>query len=176
MNIEHAKPTPLERLVERLGGKFSRKGTGSEQLYFSPFRPDERTASFKIDTKTNTWHDFARTSKLDAHRDIIDLWTDYNNLPRRDGSAVKKALEALVQDFGSMPPLKVREHHTAKAIETAAHPPRYRIMKAPGKIWLDSLKAEVSRRRLSLSIVQPYLKQALSKTRKPRRNIKVLHF
>jgi hypothetical protein len=38
--------------------------------------------------------------------------------------------------------------------------PRFRLLKHPGKIWHDQLKAEIGRRNLSLATVAPYLKQA----------------
>lgn len=84
MNIAQAKQIRLKTVVERLGGRFSHKGTGHDLWYFSPFRPNEKTektASFKIDQSKNTWHDFARTQGVDAHGDILDLWTDYHESP-----------------------------------------------------------------------------------------------
>lgn len=161
MNIFQARQIPLQCLVERLGGTFSHKGTGSELWYRSPFRPDEKTASFKIDEKTNKWHDFARSNKIDAHGDILDLWADYNNRPRRDGEAVRQALKFLSQAFGeNMPDVNRNNHAPRQVPQIAKKEPRYRLIKQPGKIWLDSLKAEVGRRGLSLGLVQPYLKQA----------------
>lgn len=157
MNIQQAKRIPLKCLVEKLGGKFCHKDTHGSLWYFSPFRPDERTASFKIDEKTNKWHDFARINKVDAHGDIIDLWTDYHNLPRRDGASIKQALrslkEILSHDTDTFLNIKQRQQNASKTL-------RYKLLKQPGKIWIDSLKKELARRNLSLAVVQGYLKQA----------------
>lgn len=61
----------MQVLVQRLGDRFSHKGTGHDLWYFSPLRPDEKTASFKIDQSKNTWYDFARTQGVDAHGDTL---------------------------------------------------------------------------------------------------------
>lgn len=156
MNIEQAKQIPLPRLVEQLGGRFSHKGARRELWYYSPFRPDERTASFKIDEDKNQWHDFARHQGIDAHGDIPDLWTDYHNLPRRTSDSLKQALAALRQGFGNITPSR----RPVSVRITKPKPPRYIIPKPPGSIWIDSLKREVSRRGLTLGLVATYLKQA----------------
>lgn len=155
MNITQAKQIPLQKLVEHFGGRFSHKGNRGELWYHSPFRPDERTASFKIDEQRNTWHDFARTQKLDAHGDIIDLWTDYHNLPRRSSDAIKQALHYLSGEFGSPPSRPQQIQKTPRIIAKA---PRYKIVKQ-GRIWMNGLKAEIARRNLNLAAVQPYLEQ-----------------
>lgn len=160
MNIAQAKQIPLAKLVEHLGGIFSHTDNQGNLWYRSPFRPDERTPSFKIDVKTNKWHDFARTNKIDAHGDTLDLWTDYHNLPRRGSNAIKQALASLRENFGSLDLLRVEKQERKKNHARILKPARYRLIKPPGKIWIDSLKIEVARRGLTLSITEPYLKQA----------------
>jgi hypothetical protein len=166
MNIQQAKLIPLERVVQHLGGRFSHKGSVThETWWYSPFRPEEKTASFKIDQKTNKWHDFARTEKRDAHGDILDLWADYHNLSRKDGAAIKNALQAL-RAFAEAPPhlqypvTHIGRNQTCKQAAPSWKPERYKIIKPPGRIWIDSLKQEIARRGLSLATVQPHLKQA----------------
>lgn len=158
MNIQQAKQIPLKYLAEKLGGRFSHKDAHGSLWYYSPFRPDERTASFKIDEKTNKWHDFARISKVDAHGDILELWADYHNLPRRDGNTIKQALAWLRAGQGAngyaLSNKTLTQTHTAKR-------PRYKLLKQPGKIWIDSLKKEIARRGLTMELVGPYLKQAI---------------
>lgn len=171
MNIDQSKQIPLHILVERLGGTFARKGTRHELWYHSPFRPEERTPSFKIDEAKNTWHDFARTQGVDAHGDILDLWTDYHNLPRRTSDSVKAALAALRQDFGGMasygPPKLTKRPKTPRIVEYST---RFKITKL-GSIWANSLKAEIARRNLSMNVIWPYLKQAvIVDTQTKRRN------
>lgn len=160
MNIAQAKQISLPHFVEQFGGRFSHKDAEGNLWYFSMFRPDEQTASLKIDPRTNKWHDFGRTQKVDAHGDIIDAWTDYHNLPRRESNSIKQALSALRQEFASPlinVPRNITERKSIRPISKA--PPRYKITKL-GNIWVDSLKKEVANRKLSLDLLQPYLKQA----------------
>lgn len=162
MNIEQAKQIPLALIVEYLGGRFSRRGKKGETWWYSPFRPKERTASFIIHEKTNQWHDFARTEKKDAHGDILDLWTDFNNQPRKDSAAISQALKEIETLFGSplIPTKLVRKRPRQRKVSPAPGKPRYKLLKTPGAIWMKSLKAEITRRELSLDTVGPYLKQA----------------
>ncbi|HYF32538.1 MAG TPA: hypothetical protein VD993_15545 [Chitinophagaceae bacterium] len=161
MNITQAKQIPLRVLVEHLGGRFSRYGRAGELWYYSPFRPNERTPSFKIDEKRNQWHDFARTEKVDAHGDIIDLWTDYHNKPRRDSQAVKDALIALEQFSTTSIPLQTYRPAPSQR-HSRVHPsPRYQLSKKPTRIWKLVLKQELLRRGLDVADVHPLLRQAL---------------
>lgn len=172
MNINQAKQIPLQKLVEYLGGRFARAGRSGETWWYSPFRPDERTASFKIDEKTNQWHDFARTAKVDAHGDIVDLWTDFHNLPRRNGEAIKSALQAL-QSFNNAPitskPYHAKPAQSAKDKAIGGNSARYKLLKPPTRIRLDSLRQEIARRGLTIATVNDHLKQIVlldTKTRK----------
>lgn len=163
MNIAQAKQIPLQKLVEHFGGKFSHSRKPHETWWYSPFRPEERTASFKIDEKTNKWHDFARIEKHDAHGDILDLWTDFNNLSRRDSDAIKQALQALKSFGGSVSAIDKKPYDTNLEHQTHRAQPeehtRYKLVKQPSRIWMDSLKQEIGRHGLSLVTVQDSLKQ-----------------
>lgn len=158
MNITQAKQIPLRVLVEHLGGRFSRHGRAGELWYYSPFRPNERTPSFKIDEKRNQWHDFARTEKVDAHGDIIDLWTDYHHKPRRTSESVKEALTAL-QPFSGMP-LKPYQPFRAERQSRISAAPRYQLLRKYARIWKRTLQEELARRGLDADTVFPLLKQA----------------
>jgi hypothetical protein len=98
--ITQAKSIPLQKLVEHLGGRYSHPDRKGDHWYFSPLRPEEKTASFKINEKRNTWHDFGLSNTF-AHQnqgsggDIVDLWRDYNFLDRRLG--IPQALQGLEQ-------------------------------------------------------------------------------
>lgn len=56
MNSNQAKAVPLPEFLERLGFIPARI-RGNDIWYKSPFRPDERTPSFKIDRTKNIWYD-----------------------------------------------------------------------------------------------------------------------
>ena len=67
MNIEKAKQIPIELVLQKMNYRPS-KTNGFDKFYFSPFR-DERTASFKINTKINRWYDHG----LQKGGNIIDF-------------------------------------------------------------------------------------------------------
>ena len=67
MNIEKAKQIPIELVLQKMNYTPS-KTNGFDKFYFSPFR-DERTASFKINTKINRWYDHG----LQKGGNIIDF-------------------------------------------------------------------------------------------------------
>lgn len=156
MNITQAKQIPLRLVVEHLGGRFARHGRSGELWFYSPFRPNERTASFKIDVKRNQWHDFARTEKVDAHGDVLDLWTDYHSKPRRTSSAIKEALKDL-QQFSTMPVTRqeYRPEYRPHRSSVNTNAPRYQLVKTPGRIWRMMLRHELERRGLDLEDIQP---------------------
>lgn len=55
MNINHARETPIERVLQKIGHLPS-KIIGDDYWYNSPFRP-EKTPSFKVSIKLNRWYD-----------------------------------------------------------------------------------------------------------------------
>jgi DNA primase len=85
MNIKQAKEIPLEAVLRGLQAEeTSAKADRSEIFYKSPVR-QEKTGSFKIDTKKNAWFDFG-TGK---GGDIIKLAQELN------GGTVSEALQWL---------------------------------------------------------------------------------
>lgn len=56
MNIKQAKAEPLAEFLDRLGYQPAQV-RGNDLWYRSPFRPEERTPSFKIDRVKNVWYD-----------------------------------------------------------------------------------------------------------------------
>jgi hypothetical protein len=161
MNIKQAKIIPLELFVAHLGGKEAHSREG-QIWFYSPFRPDERTPSFKVNTRLNTWYDFARG----AGGSILDLWIDIHQLNRMDGQALRAALEGL-QKFSSQHPsgqaaksYQRPANGQQKAFKKPDETPRYKLLKQPSRIFLDSLKEEVIRRGLFLTDVSKHLKQA----------------
>jgi len=57
VNIQQAKRIPLQTLLAGRG-HLPVKQRGDDCWYISPFRPDERTPSFKINVRKNLWYDF----------------------------------------------------------------------------------------------------------------------
>jgi hypothetical protein len=68
MNTKQAKAEPLHEFLGRMGYQPAHV-RGNDIWYKSPFRPDERTPSFKIDQVKNIWFDHG----LGAGGTIIDF-------------------------------------------------------------------------------------------------------
>ena len=68
MNTKQAKAEPLHEFLGRMGYQPAHV-RGNDLWYTSPFRPDERTPSFKIDRVKNVWFDHG----LGAGGTIIDF-------------------------------------------------------------------------------------------------------
>ncbi|MBA9076554.1 toprim domain-containing protein [Rufibacter quisquiliarum] len=161
MNIAQAKQIPLQIIVEHLGGRYSHTDRKGEVWYFSPFRPGEKTASFKINPKTNKWHDFGQTGSGKAQGiggDGLDLWSDYHHKDRRFG--IKEAL----QELARLNPSAYQKGNVGTKKEQGQHrpkqqPPRYKILKIADRITFIGLKEELQRRRISYELANLYLKQ-----------------
>lgn len=166
MRISEAKQIPIEVLAEYLGGKISHR-RDDEIWLFSPLRPNERTASFKVNTKRNTWHDFGHSGGQGSGGDILDLWCEYHRLDRKTG--ITQALQAL-QNFRSTPLHEnIREIVTLQKERKQA---RFEIIKLSERIWHTGLLQELSRRRISVALASQYLKQAYIRDNKyPNRKI-----
>ena len=67
ITLEKARNIPIELVLQKMNYRPS-KTNGFDKFYFSPFR-DERTASFKINTKINRWYDHG----LQKGGNIIDF-------------------------------------------------------------------------------------------------------
>ena len=181
MQISQAKEIPLYLVVEALGGTHSHTARNGDQYYFSPFRPQERTASFIINEKTNTWHDFGLSgNKYRNGGDIIDLWCDHHNLDRKAGIPI--ALEAL-QAYSNVPATEYRRiENKASAMtdndrQIIDAEPRFKIVKLHNKIFFPEIVAEVQRRRISMEVANLYLKQVyLKDSEKPDRHMNGLAF
>lgn len=177
MNIKQAREIPLKLLVEYFGGRFSHfNNDRTETWYYSPLRPKERTASFKINEKKNTWYDFGHSGNLKstgAGGDILDLWCDYYQLNRKGhiqdvlAGLATLGLQPYTQDF--LQPVNTNT--------TTPKPPRWKILKVHNKIFYPSLKEELAKRRISKTLSSLYLKQVfIQDNEKPNRKINGIAF
>lgn len=165
MNISNARNIALDGYVLHLGGRYSHTDGNGEQWYFSPFRPNEKTASFKLHKGGTRWYDFGHGGtgdKVGSGGDILDLWSDYYGKNRR--GSIKQALEALAAyapTAGSKTPVVQRPKAVASAHENRGDAEgRYRILKLHGRIFYKSLLAELTKRRISPALAAKYLHQA----------------
>lgn len=74
MNIEKAKQIPIEEVLKKMNFESS-KTNGFDVWFISPFR-DEKTPSFKVNTKINRWYDHG----IQKGGNIIDFLQLNNNL------------------------------------------------------------------------------------------------
>ena len=166
MNITAARAIPLYVLVQHLGGKYAHTDRDKQVWYFSPFRPNEKTASFKINETLNKWYDFGHaahtTTGNGSGGDIIDLWCDYHGKDRR--SAIKEALAALAPFAGTDVQLEQQQAYKRPLTrlaggEKSTGTGRYKIIRHHERIFYPSLTAELQKRRISEPLATRYLKQ-----------------
>lgn len=161
MNIADARQIDLRTLAEHLGGQFSHQSKPDELWLYSPFRPDERTASFKINSHKNLWYDFA----TGTGGSTLDLWLDYHSQDRKSSTAIRAALQGLRQ-FATNKPTALQQYKASGKDYSRRKQPqiqpqnRFQLIKPPGRIWHGALLEEIGRRRLSLATVAPFLRQA----------------
>lgn len=181
MNISQAKEIPLHIVVEDLGGKYAHTRKG-ELWYYSPFRPNERTASFVVNEKTGRWIDYGLAASMNGNNgDILDLWCDYHKIDRKGG--LKDALVAL-ERYSNIPTSQHLKPSRTANKTASQHPgqeqqtePRFQIVKLHDRIYFPQIKAELQRRRISLEVANLYLKQVyLKDTENPDRNLNGLAF
>jgi hypothetical protein len=163
MQYNEAKEILISTIVEHLGGRYSHTDAHGDIWYFSVFRPNETTASFKINTKTNKWYDFGLTgiikgqTKSYSGGDGLDLLNDFHHRDRRAG--IPQSLAELAR---LSPRSTSARNHPVKKPDMAVpipKPPRYKILKIQDKITHQGLKDELYRRRISKRLAEIYLKQ-----------------
>ncbi len=100
MNSKQAKEIPLDALLMKLGHTPT-KTKGHELWYKSPFR-EEKTASFKVNKKFNSWYDFG----LGAGGNILDFAIVQGNLHEND---IKGALQIIENIAGRVQYIQRKE-------------------------------------------------------------------
>lgn len=164
MNIAKIKQIPLALIAEHLGGRHSHTDENGDLWYFSPFRPAEEKASFKINKKLNTWHDF-NLSKTFAHQmqgsggDNIALWCDYHLLDRRLGEPqALQGLEELNKQF-ALRGKQLQQEPTKDEAPVQNEAPQHKIIEIKHRIVHKGLKDELNRRRIFIELADRYLKE-----------------
>lgn len=166
MQIAQAKQISLAAIVENLGGRYSHTDRKGDLWYFSPFRPEEKHASFKINTRYNNWHDFGHSgvttyngkSYQGSGGDIIDLWCDYNSRDRKSG--IKEALAGLSKyTTGDYQASERRAAFQKENKPVAIEEPRFKILEIADEITFSGLLKELNRRKISVELANLWLKQ-----------------
>lgn len=101
MNIEQARNLSLESFIKQLGYQEVTKGNSREAWFKSPLR-DEKTASFKVDRRTNKYIDFGGESR---QKDIIDFVKEYGERKGWGSLNTSEALKRIASIAGEAPRL-----------------------------------------------------------------------
>ena len=152
MNIDDAKTIPITDLAEKLGAKFDRRTKPHVTVWFSPLR-NEKSPSFYIDERANTWKDFGHHL---PKGDVLDLWIDFHWLRRNDPEATKEALKAL-EAFDSIPRINPYQQTSHEVTYSEV----YKIKSLSERITKRTLRDEIDNRRVGKDLVERYVKQAV---------------
>lgn len=142
MNSKQAKAEPLPEFLGRMGYQPARV-RGNDIWYASPFRPDERTPSFKIDCAKNIWYDHG----LGTGGTIIDFVQHLNQT--QDISRVLSSItDILGRPAAPMIVLPVTEKPRT--------PP---VIESLGVISDRRLEAYLSERAIPVELARMYLQE-----------------
>ena len=143
MNSKQAKAEPLPEFLGRLG-HVPTSIRGHDVWYRSPFRPDERTPSFKIDRERNVWFDHG----AGQGGTIIDFVGELHGT-----TDISRILTIIADTLGN----------PAQAIVTmpsvATRPKETPIIESVADISDQALVAYLHERAIPIDLARLYLKQ-----------------
>jgi Toprim-like len=145
MNTKQAKAEPLADFLGRIGHMPSHI-RGNDVWYKSPFRPEERTASFKVDVAKNVWYDHG----AGQGGTIIDLVGELHGT--RDVSRVLTIIADILGTAPRVPVVPIRASSQAKA------PP---MIDAVSEVSDRLLEAYLAERGIPLDLARVYLKEVV---------------
>jgi hypothetical protein len=143
MNSRQAKAEPLHEFLGRMGYQPAHV-RGNDIWYRSPFRPMERTPSFKIDRTKNVWFDHG----LGSGGTIIDFVQQLNQT-----ADISRVLSTISDVLGNAPRPTIV---LPDAPERPKEPP---IIESVGAIEDAALEAYVRSRAIPLDLARLYLKE-----------------
>lgn len=159
MNIEQIKRRlDLGTLIEKIGCEFDAKKSSIDDKWFkSPFRPNEKDASFHLKPSGGIWYDLGSGEGGDLI-EFARLYTSYKGL--NPSGSVKDALPWLkgyvnvAKDTEIKPaprrdPENETEESVIKVFEIVEDRP----------IWITSLLQNLTDRKLNIDIAKHYLRQ-----------------
>lgn len=144
MNSKQAKSVPLPDFMARMGHLPARV-RGVDYWYTSPFRPLERTPSFKVDAHKNVWFDHA----LGLGGTIIDLVCHLETT-----TDISRVLASIAGTLGGA--TSPRAVIDSPATERRRDPP---VIESVGAITNHELEAYLSARAIPVDLARLYLKE-----------------
>jgi DNA primase len=143
MTISEAKEIHLVGFLE-MNGVIPLKVLGGKAWYYSLLRPREKTASFIINLKENTWHDFGTGEHGDIIDLIIKLYTvDVKEALQRIGS--RSFNSSLPNTYDNEETMDDRGKISIERIQEVTHP---------------ALVKYIAKRKVSLLYARLFLKEA----------------
>lgn len=149
MNSKQAKAEPLHEFLGRLGYQPARI-RGDDLWYRSPFRPAERTPSFKIDRVKNVWFDHA----MGEGGTIIDFVAHLNGT-----TEISRVLSTIEGILGQTPAPK--RIVTPQRAEATREPP---VIEAVREIQDATLETYLGMRGIAVDLARMYLKEIAYRT------------
>jgi hypothetical protein len=143
MNTKQAKAEPLHEFLGRLGFEPARI-RGDDLWYRSPFRPNERTPSFKIDRVKNVWYDHA----MGQGGTIIDFVAHLNGTQE-----ISRVLSTIEGILGQSPAPRIVIPRTEEAPRT---PP---VIESVREIQDKTLETYLGMRGIAVDLARMYLKE-----------------
>lgn len=155
MNIKQVKEKfTLQSVLSSLGHyPDKKKSKGNDRWYLSPFRPSEKTPSFRIDIRNNFYKDFGETDK---GGDLIWFAQMYLKSQGKDYSVsnVLKWFDEI--DIGTNIHYFNRKVDEKPATENKKEP--YKVL-SDKEIFSSALKQYLERKGLPLGLSKKYLRQ-----------------
>ena len=148
MNSKQAKAEPLHEFLGRLGYQPARS-RGDDLWYTSPFRPTERTPSFKIDRVKNVWFDHA----MGEGGTIIDFVAHLNGT-----SEISRVLSTIEGILGQTPAPRIELPRTREA---PREPP---MIESVCEIQDTTLETYLGMRGIEVDLARMYLKEIAYRT------------
>ncbi len=136
MNCKIAKTIDMNSYIFKHGFRVGKKTT-KDVWYYSPFRDNEKTPSFKVDITKNVWYDFGEG----IGGTIIDFVMKYNNC------SIKEALVILSKDTFPI-------HQQTKQIKSVPTP-TYSIKKVT-ELTNQKLLDYLSKRKINLTFAKQF--------------------
>lgn len=155
LTFQQARLIPIEELAYRLGAIYSHEK--GHDLWVKPsWRPEENSASCKIDRRRNKFIDFGPGGKGEG--DIVDYWCDHHKKDRKDRYATAEARDALCS-LGTIPQAERRTSGAEKEPRTPSD--AFKLLGEPTTISKKTLNLveEAERRKIPLNFVQKLLQQ-----------------
>jgi hypothetical protein len=149
MNSKQAKAEPLHEFLGRLGYQPARI-RGDDLWYTSPFRPGERTPSFKIDRVKNVWFDHA----MGEGGTIIDFVAHLNGTA--EISRVLSTIEGVLGQTPAPPRIVIPDQ-----VAAAREPP---VIEGVREIQDATLETYLAMRGISVDLARMYLKEIAYRT------------